>query len=53
MNEFPNGQPFLGFKNKKEETKFFDVCDYAIKRKREIFGRKKKYRKKKYILIKV
>lgn len=39
INEFPNGQPFLGFKDKNEETKFFDACDYVIKRMREIFGR--------------
>lgn len=38
INEFPAGEPYLGFSNEQEKKDFFDACDYVIKRMREIFG---------------
>lgn len=38
INEFPAGEPYLGFSSEQEKTDFFDACDYVIKRMREIFG---------------
>lgn len=37
INEFPNGEPYLGFTDKNEEKRFFDACDYVIKRMKELF----------------
>lgn len=38
INEFPAGEPYIGFASEQEKTDFFDACDYVIKRMREIFG---------------
>ena len=38
INEFPDGEPYLGFENEQEKKDFFDACDYVIERMREIFG---------------
>lgn len=38
INNFPNGEPYLGFTDKKEENCFFDACDFVINRMKEIFG---------------
>lgn len=38
INEFPAGEPYIGFEDEREKTEFFDACDYVIKRMREIFG---------------
>ncbi len=38
INEFPAGEPYLGFENEQEKKDFFDACDYVIERMREIFG---------------
>lgn len=38
INEFPGGEPYIGFADEQEKTDFFDACDYVIKRMREIFG---------------
>lgn len=38
INEFPAGEPYIGFEDEREKKDFFDACDYVIKRMREIFG---------------
>lgn len=38
INEFPDGEPYIGFEDEREKTEFFDACDYVIKRMKEIFG---------------
>lgn len=38
INQFPDGEPYLGFEDEQEKKDFFDACDYVIKRMREIFG---------------
>ncbi len=38
INEFPGGEPYIGFEDEQEKTDFFDACDYVIKRMRELFG---------------
>lgn len=38
INEFPAGEPYIGFEDEREKTEFFDACDYVIRRMREIFG---------------
>ena len=38
INEFPAGEPYIGFEDEREKNDFFDACDYVIKRMREIFG---------------
>lgn len=38
MNEFPDGEPYIGFEDEQEKTEFFDACDYVIKRMSELFG---------------
>lgn len=38
INEFPGGNPYLGFKDEMEENDFYNACDYVIKRMREIYG---------------
>ena len=38
INEFPDGEPFLGFADESEKTDFFDACEYVVKRMKEIFG---------------
>lgn len=38
INEFPDGEPFLGFADESEKTEFFDACEYVVKRMKEIFG---------------
>ena len=38
INEFPAGEPYIGFEDEREKKDFFDACDYVIKRMKEIFG---------------
>lgn len=38
INEFPAGEPYIGFEDEQEKKDFFDACDYVIKRMKEIFG---------------
>ncbi len=38
INEFPTGEPYVGFADEQEKKDFFDACDYVIKRMKEIFG---------------
>ena len=38
INEFPDGEPYLGFSSEQERNDFFDACDYVIKRMSELFG---------------
>lgn len=38
INEFPAGEPYIGFEDEREKKDFFSACDYVIKRMREIFG---------------
>ena len=40
INEFPTGEPYLGFENEQEKTVFYEACEYVIKRMRELFGDK-------------
>ncbi len=37
INEFPAGEPYIGFEDEREKKDFFDACDYVIKRMKEIF----------------
>ncbi|MDE7361049.1 MAG: hypothetical protein K2N38_03845 [Oscillospiraceae bacterium] len=38
INEFPAGEPYIGFEDEQEKKDFFDACNYVIKRMKEIFG---------------
>lgn len=38
INVFPDVEPFLGFADETEKTEFFDACEYAVKRMKELFG---------------
>ncbi|GEM_PF-6421063 len=38
INEFPAGEPYIGFEDEQEKAEFFDACDYVIKRMSELFG---------------
>ena len=38
INEFPDGEPYIGFEDEQEKAEFFDACDYVIRRMKEIFG---------------
>ena len=52
INEFPDGEPFLGFADESEKTEFFDACEYVVKRMKEIFGDEFEIRENEERLIK-
>lgn len=38
INEFPDGEPYLGFANEREKEDFYKACECVINRMSEIFG---------------
>lgn len=38
INEFPDGEPYLGFADEQEMDDFYDACEYVIKQMKELFG---------------